>query len=130
MKQLTVKYPSGLEVNLAAFLLKMTYHTTHSRVRGGFSSVNNPGRWTSEPSHRTGDRRRHMNANLFKDNWDSFSLDLKKQWERFTDEDLLKIQGNYDMFMAVAMERYPERRDGVSRWAYEWFSVVPLPIGS
>lgn len=27
MKQLTIKYPSGLEVNLAAYLLRMTSHS-------------------------------------------------------------------------------------------------------
>jgi len=70
-----------------------------------------------------------MNANLFKDNWDEFKVDLKKEWGRFSDDDLLKIRGDYDDFMAVASQLYPERKDEVSRWAYEWYSVVQLPVG-
>lgn len=68
-----------------------------------------------------------MNASLFQHNWDEFKDDLKRDWGKFTDDDLVKIRGDYDDFMALVSERYPGRRDEVSRWAYEWYSVVQLP---
>jgi uncharacterized protein YjbJ (UPF0337 family) len=70
-----------------------------------------------------------MNADLFKGKWDEFKGEIKKEWGKFTDEDLKKIQGDYDNFMAVALERYPGRREEVRRWADEWYSVVQFPAG-
>lgn len=69
-----------------------------------------------------------MNARLFKANWSEFKGELKQEWDKFTDDDLTKIEGEYDMFMAVAHERYVDQSAEVSRWAYEWYSVVQLPV--
>ncbi len=68
-----------------------------------------------------------MNANLFRGKWDEFKGELKKEWSKFTDDDLEKVQGEYDKFMRVVLERYPGRRDEVRRWADEWYSVVQFP---
>lgn len=70
-----------------------------------------------------------MNANLFRGKWDEFKGELRKEWGKFTDDDLEKVQGEYDKFMRVVLERYPGRREEVSRWADEWYSVVQFPAG-
>ena len=53
-----------------------------------------------------------MNADLFKGSWEKFKDDLKQEWGKFTDDDLKKIQGNYDNFMALVLEHNPGRRNG------------------
>ena len=39
-----------------------------------------------------------MNADHFKGKWNQFKGELKKKWGDFTDDDLLKIEGDYDPF--------------------------------
>ncbi len=125
MKPLTIKYPSGREVSLAAFLLKMTSLDNHARtlsINRERSDIKD-----AETRHLTIKRGRDMNASLFKGEWNEFKGDLRQEWGRFTDDDLVKIDGEYDKFMVVALERYPGRRAEVGRWADEWYSVVQFP---
>lgn len=68
-----------------------------------------------------------MNADLFKGKWDKFKGALKQEWKEFTDDDLLKIKGDYDNFMALALERYPGRQAEIRRWADEWYNVTQFP---
>jgi uncharacterized protein YjbJ (UPF0337 family) len=68
-----------------------------------------------------------MNADLFKGSWEEFKSDLRQEWGKFTDDDIKKIQGNYDNFMALVLERYPGRRNEVSRWTDEWYNAVQFP---
>ena len=39
-----------------------------------------------------------MNADHFKGKWSQFKGDLKKKWGFFTDDDRMKIEGDYDRF--------------------------------
>ncbi len=66
-----------------------------------------------------------MNANLFRGKWDEFKVELKKEWGRFTDDDLEKVQGEYDKFMrAVQALPGPTKRGPTMD---EWYSVVQFP---
>jgi uncharacterized protein YjbJ (UPF0337 family) len=62
-----------------------------------------------------------MNADQFKGKWVQFKGELKKQWGRFTDDDLKQIEGDYDKFIGKLQERYGDRRNEVSKWAEEWY---------
>ena len=62
-----------------------------------------------------------MNADQFKGKWMQFKGELKKQWGRFTDDDLKQIEGDYDKFVGKLQERYGDRRNEVSKWAEEWY---------
>jgi uncharacterized protein YjbJ (UPF0337 family) len=62
-----------------------------------------------------------MNTDQFKGKWMQFKGELKKQWGRFTDDDLKQIEGDYDKFVGKIQERYGDRRNEVSKWAEEWY---------
>jgi uncharacterized protein YjbJ (UPF0337 family) len=62
-----------------------------------------------------------MNADHFKGKWHQFKGELKKRWGKFTDDDLIQIEGDYETFKGLAQERYADRKDELSRWADEWY---------
>ncbi len=72
-----------------------------------------------------------MNTDHFKGKWSQFKGELKKKWGAFTDDDLMKIEGDYDKFKGVIQERYADRKDEVGRWADEWYcsSKPKDPVG-
>ena len=65
-----------------------------------------------------------MNADHFKGKWNQFKGELKKQWGAFTDDDLMKIEGDYDKFKGAIQRRYADRKDEISRWADDWYRSV------
>jgi uncharacterized protein YjbJ (UPF0337 family) len=65
-----------------------------------------------------------MNREQFKGQWNQLKGELKKQWGKFTDDDLLQIEGDYDKFVGKVQERYGEKKDEVSRWADQWHSSL------
>ena len=72
-----------------------------------------------------------MNTDHFKGKWKQFKGELKKKWGEFTDDDLMKIEGDYDKFKGAIQERYADRKDEVSRWADEWYRSAKTkePVG-
>jgi uncharacterized protein YjbJ (UPF0337 family) len=62
-----------------------------------------------------------MNKDQFKGRWDQFKGELKKQWGKFTDDDLLQIEGDYQKFQGTMQAKYGDRKEEVSRWADQWF---------
>jgi len=62
-----------------------------------------------------------VNKDQFQGKWKQFKGDLKKEWGKFTDDDLLVIEGNYDKFEGKIQERYGDRKEEVKRWTDEWF---------
>ena len=65
-----------------------------------------------------------MNREQFKGLWNQLKGELKKQWGKFTDDDLLQIEGDYDKFIGKVQERYGERKDEISRWVEQWQSSL------
>ena len=61
-----------------------------------------------------------MNADQLKGKWMQFKGDLKKQYGKFTDDDLTQIEGNYDKFVGKAQERYGDEKDELMKWADQW----------
>ena len=63
-----------------------------------------------------------MNTDQFAGKWSQFKGELKKQWGKFTDDDLLQIEGNYEKFKGKVQERDGDKKDEVIRWAdqYPW----------
>ena len=69
-----------------------------------------------------------VNKDQFEGNWKQFKGDLKKQWGKLTDDDLLIIEGNYDKFEGRVQERYGDKKEDVKRWTDEWFKKNhPVP---
>jgi uncharacterized protein YjbJ (UPF0337 family) len=61
-----------------------------------------------------------MNAEQFKGKWMPLKGELKRQWGQFTDDDLQRIEGNFDKFAGMALERYGEKKDEVMKWVDQW----------
>ena len=40
-----------------------------------------------------------MNSDQLKGKWKQFQGELRKQWGKFTDDDLRQIEGNYEKFL-------------------------------
>ena len=62
-----------------------------------------------------------MNKDQFKGRWSQFKGELKKQWGKFTDDDLLQIEGDYQKFQGTLQAKYGDRKEEVSRWVDQWF---------
>jgi uncharacterized protein YjbJ (UPF0337 family) len=62
-----------------------------------------------------------MNREQFKGMWNQFKGELKKQWGKFTDDDLKQIEGDYDKFMGTMQRHYGDQKEEVSKWADQWF---------
>lgn len=58
-----------------------------------------------------------MNQEQFGQFWRQLEVPLKNQWGKFTDDDLLKIEGNLDTFNRTIETRYGEKKSEVSAWA-------------
>ena len=61
-----------------------------------------------------------MNADQFKGKWMQFKGELKKQYGKFTDDDLTQIEGNHDKFVGKVQERYGDKKDELMKWADQW----------
>lgn len=62
-----------------------------------------------------------MNKDQFKGRWTQFKGELKKQWGKFTDDDLLQIEGDYQKFQGTLQAKYGDQKEEVGRWADQWF---------
>ena len=65
-----------------------------------------------------------MNTDTFQGQWSQFKGELKRQWGKFTDDDLLQIQGDYDTFVGKVQERYGDQKDAIVNWAESWYGRV------
>lgn len=52
-----------------------------------------------------------MNQDILRGKWNQFKGDVKRQWGKLTDDDLTRIEGDYDKFVGVLQERYGWERD-------------------
>ena len=64
-----------------------------------------------------------MNADQFKGKWMQFKGELKKQYGKFTDDDLKQIEGNHDKFVGKVQERYGDKKDELMKWADQWHQM-------
>lgn len=61
-----------------------------------------------------------MTQERFQGQWSQLKGEIKKQWGKFTDDDLAQIEGNMDKFVGKAQERYGERKEEVTKWVNDW----------
>ena len=62
-----------------------------------------------------------MNAEQLKGKWTQFKGDLKAQWDKFTDDDLQQIEGNFEKFIGKVQERYGDEKSALMKWADQWY---------
>jgi len=61
-----------------------------------------------------------MNSDQFKGAWKEFKGEVQKQWGKFTDDDLLQIEGDYNKFMGTTQKRYGDKKEEVRKWTDQW----------
>ena len=74
--------------------------------------------WTADEEYVA----RVVNKDQFQGKWKQFKGDLKKKWGKFTDDDLLIIEGDYEKFEGKLQERYGDKKEDVRRWTDDWFA--------
>jgi len=52
-----------------------------------------------------------MNSDILKGKWNQVKGNIKQRWGDLTDNDVARIEGNYDEFVGVIQERYGYSRD-------------------
>ena len=63
-----------------------------------------------------------MDSDTFKGGWHQFKGELKKQWGKLTDDDLMEADGNYEKFMGIVQKRYGDAKNDVRDWTDDWYS--------
>jgi uncharacterized protein YjbJ (UPF0337 family) len=64
-----------------------------------------------------------MNQEQFTQFWGQLKNPLKKQWGKFTEDDLLQIEGSMDAFNRTIETRYGEMKEEVSKWATRRYAL-------
>ena len=57
-----------------------------------------------------------MNKEQFKGNWNQLKGEIKKKWGKFTDDELLQVEGDYDKFEGKAQELYGDKKEEITEW--------------
>ena len=52
-----------------------------------------------------------MNKDIFKGQWKQFRGSVKSAWGKLTDDDLDRVDGDYDRFIGTLQERYGYARE-------------------
>lgn len=56
-----------------------------------------------------------MNSDILKGKWNQVKGNIKQQWGDLTDNDIARIEGNYDEFVGILQERYGYTRERAAR---------------
>jgi len=52
-----------------------------------------------------------MNKDVFKGQWQQLKGNMKQMWGKLTNDDIEKIDGNYDVLVGKIQERYGRSRE-------------------
>ena len=65
------------------------------------------------------------NQDQFEGNWKQLKGAIKEKWGKFTDDDLMAIEGRADKFDGKAQELYGERKEEIKEWVEQWLEEHP-----
>ena len=71
-----------------------------------------------------------MNRDTLKGQWKQMIGDIKRQWGKFTDDDLTQIEGNFDKLAGKLQEHYGYQKDRAEREIDDFLARHPAPVGS
>lgn len=63
-----------------------------------------------------------MNEDIFQGKWNQFKGNVKNIWGDLTDNDVARVEGNYDKFIGVLQERYGWERERAEREVTDYFN--------
>ncbi|MFP3853235.1 MAG: CsbD family protein [Anaerolineales bacterium] len=69
-----------------------------------------------------------MNKDVLKGNWKQLKGEVKKQWGKLTDDDLAKIEGNFDELVGTVQERYGYERAQAEREVEDYLERIESDI--
>ncbi len=58
-----------------------------------------------------------MNSDILKGKWGQLKGSMKEMWGKFTDDDIERINGNYDKLVGTIQERYGYSREQAEKEA-------------
>lgn len=61
-----------------------------------------------------------MNQEQFAGKWKQFKGKIKEQWGELTDDDINKINGQYDQFLGTLQERYGYNKEQAEKEFDNW----------
>jgi uncharacterized protein YjbJ (UPF0337 family) len=61
-----------------------------------------------------------MNDDILKGKWNQLKGQVKERWGKLTDNDVARIEGNYDQFVGLLQERYGYDRERAEREVDEY----------
>jgi len=67
-----------------------------------------------------------MNRDILKGRWNQLKGNIKQQWGDLTDNDVARIEGNYDEFVGVLQERYGYSRERAEREVDNYLARLPV----
>lgn len=67
-----------------------------------------------------------MNRDILKGRWNQLKGNIKQQWGDLTDNDVARIEGNYDEFVGVLQERYGYSRERAEREVDNYLARQPV----
>ena len=60
-----------------------------------------------------------MNSDILKGKWKQLKGDMKQMWGKFTDDDVERINGNFDVLVGKIQERYGYSREQAEKEAHD-----------
>lgn len=66
-----------------------------------------------------------MNEDQFKGKIKQLKGEIKKQWSKITDDDLVKIEGKRDIFEGKIQERYGKNKEEAKKELDQFFKKHP-----
>lgn len=61
-----------------------------------------------------------MNSDQLQGNWKQLKGAVKEQWGKLTDDDLVRVEGDYEQLIGKIQERYGIEREEADRQIRQW----------
>ncbi len=61
-----------------------------------------------------------MDRNQFESNWHMMKGHIRKKWNKFSDEEISRINGKYDQFMNELQRKYGFSREQAEKEIHNW----------
>jgi uncharacterized protein YjbJ (UPF0337 family) len=68
-----------------------------------------------------------MNKDTLQGQWKQMSGDVKRQWGKFTDDDVTQIEGNFDKLVGKLQEHYGYQKERAEREINDFLARHPEP---
>ena len=69
-----------------------------------------------------------MNRDTLKGQWKQLTGDIKARWGKLTDDEVTRIEGDYDQLVGRIQERYGYAREQAEQELNDFLSRYPRPV--